>query len=333
MPNMKISVIVPIYNVQQYIRKCIDSIIEQEDVNVEVILVDDCSPDDSCFIASAMLEKAGIPYRSMCHIRNRGLSVARNSGMAIATGDCVYFLDSDDELYDSRSLHTLAAVMESEDADCVVGNYYAFSEKESYISSVYSGYMSSKMGIDALVNNSVPVMAWNKLVKKCVLDHSNLKFYEGILCEDEPWNFMLLCSCGKIVRTGIPTYRYRIRSGSIMKDSKQHQKRLSDASKGFSLMIDYLVREHPALRKNNRLMNVLNSLGMRRMIAALGNGQKSGKPDYLRIRQAQSQLKGTASWKCIISRLHLMLPAPLGCMMMFVLSKIIACRKRCVRKS
>ena len=97
MYNHKVSIIVPVYNVSQYIVKCLDSIYGQTYNNIELILVDDCGSDDSMTIVHDYLAShVSIDAHIISHKKNRGLSAARNSGMEKASGEYVYFLDSDD---------------------------------------------------------------------------------------------------------------------------------------------------------------------------------------------------------------------------------------------
>ena len=99
---MTVSIIIPIFNVEQYIERCINSVINQTYRQLEVILVDDCSPDNSMNLARQLVEKStnkeGLIFKFIKREENGGLSAARNTGVDIATGEYVYFLDSDDEL-------------------------------------------------------------------------------------------------------------------------------------------------------------------------------------------------------------------------------------------
>ena len=97
-----ISIIIPIYNVEPYIIRCVDSVLRQTYRQLEIILVDDCSPDHSMEIARKHIEAStsskGLKFKYIKHEKNRGLSAARNSGLDAATGEYIYFLDSDDEI-------------------------------------------------------------------------------------------------------------------------------------------------------------------------------------------------------------------------------------------
>ena len=97
---MKVSIIIPVYNVSPYIERCIKSVMNQTYQDIECILVNDASPDDSIDIAKLLIENydGPIQFQILSHGHNRGLSAARNTGIDASTGDYLYFLDSDDEI-------------------------------------------------------------------------------------------------------------------------------------------------------------------------------------------------------------------------------------------
>ena len=97
----KISIVTPVYEVEQYISECTQSVIDQSYDNIEFILVDDCSGDNSINIAEELLVssvKSGLVYKIMRHEHNRGVSAARNTALHVASGDYIFCLDSDDKL-------------------------------------------------------------------------------------------------------------------------------------------------------------------------------------------------------------------------------------------
>ena len=98
---MKITIVVPVYNVEPYIEDCLKSVAEQTyKGDIECIIVDDCTPDGSCAIIEHFINEynGSIDFKLLHHTKNRGLSAARNTGIGAATGEYIYFLDSDDEI-------------------------------------------------------------------------------------------------------------------------------------------------------------------------------------------------------------------------------------------
>ena len=217
----KITVIVPVYNVENYLRKCLDSIIAQTYKNIEIIVVNDGSTDASGQICQ---EYTQIDNRIVyIEKENGGLSEARNVGLDKMTGSYVTFIDSDDwaELDYVEILYK--KIIEYQ-ADISVGNYYSYNEDEetyyfhiygdSYYEKVYDNisifenlYESQEMKSFALIS------AWGKLYKAKLFDY--LRFDKGKLGEDGYFNQKMYLSVNKVVYLNKGLYAYRQRSGSI----------------------------------------------------------------------------------------------------------------------
>ena len=121
---MKVSIIIPVYNVSKYIERCLKSALDQTWKDLEIILVDDCTPDDSMDIARSVLETSSRSnmVTILKHEKNRGLSAARNTGIRQAKGDYLYFLDSDDYL-PVNSIELLADAAIRHNVDFVIGEF------------------------------------------------------------------------------------------------------------------------------------------------------------------------------------------------------------------
>lgn len=212
----KVSIIIPVYNVECYITDCIKSVNRQTYSNIEIILVDDCGSDNSMEVAEAYLSSCPIEYKVVKHSHNRGLSAARNSGLRVATGQYVYFLDSDDEITPS-CIESLVQPLNEQKYDVVVGGYkelsqasltteYNFAESRAIRHNVLSSY----------ANGEWYVMAWNKLCNKSFLIDNQLFFEEGVLHEDVLWTFKVATTASAIYLKNDVTYLYKIRPSSIM---------------------------------------------------------------------------------------------------------------------
>ena len=239
-----ISIIVPVYNVQDYIERCLESLVRQTLQDFELVLVDDCSPDDSIAKAEVFLKSAHIPWKVVHREQNGGLSAARNSGLMESTGEWVQFLDSDDELL-PIALESMIAQAHSGKYDCVVGNYETKYPDHTEISRKYSdfrAYKSNKEILKAYSKGNIPVMAWNKLVRRDLLLKHQLLFKEGMINEDELWTIMLLSKVSSLCLTGEVTYHYYVREGSIMTD-KSEKKAVSSVL-AYNEVKSYLYESH-----------------------------------------------------------------------------------------
>ena len=212
-----ISIIVPIYNVEQYLEQCIESIVTQEEAlkRIEVILVNDCSPDRAGDIA----EKYSNEYdfvKYICHETNQGLSIARNTGISAAKGDWLWFIDSDDWI-EQGSLNTLLKMIEdNHTCDIICIQKKNISQGWSRINDVipHSLCMSGKQYLQSFLQKSVPPKF---IVKHQFLLDNNLFFYPHLLHEDVLHCYTMLYCADKVFVSEKPLYIKRcVRSGSIM---------------------------------------------------------------------------------------------------------------------
>ena len=122
--SMKVSIIIPVYNVAKYIERCLLSVLNQTWPDLEVILVNDCTPDNSMEIVRRVVAShpRGAVVRCLEHEENRGLSAARNTGISASVGDYLYFLDSDDYI-SANAIELLADAAVQKRPDFVIGNY------------------------------------------------------------------------------------------------------------------------------------------------------------------------------------------------------------------
>lgn len=199
---MLISIIIPIYNVSAYIERCLKSVMRQSYGEIECIIVDDASPDDSIEKCERLIEKYKGPIRFsvLYHEHNRGLSAARNTGTESATGDYILYLDSDDALtYDC--IETLVApVLCDASIEMVVGNYERLSDGYPLPATMMSRTdlpEAEFCGREAVRSyffegKGFSVTAWNKLIKRQFLQEHQLRFMEGVLYEDNPWTFQVV---------------------------------------------------------------------------------------------------------------------------------------------
>lgn len=219
----KITVIVPVYNVEDYLDKCLDSVIKQTYKNIEIIVVNDGSTDNSGEICQEYAQKDNrITYVEQ---ENGGLSDARNAGLERMTGSYVTFVDSDDWI-EQDYVEVLYNKLTEYQADVSVGNYYSYNEDEgmyyfhingdSYYEKVFDNvsifenlYESQEMKSFALIS------AWGKLYKASLFDY--IRFDKGKLGEDGYMNQKLYLLVQKVIYINQGLYAYRQRSGSITK--------------------------------------------------------------------------------------------------------------------
>lgn len=214
--NPTISVIVPIYKVEKYLDKCINSIINQTYKNLEIILVDDGSPDKCPQICDQYKKKDG--RIKVIHKPNGGLSDARNAGMKIASGQYISFIDSDDYVSDDF-IETLYDVMKSEKSDIVECETIKFCDGEvakAAQEEFNTLTVKTEEGLKMLIaENGFHQHVWNKLYKAEIV--KGVYFEKGKLNEDEFWTYQIFGKAKKISKINKPMYYYlQQRSTSIM---------------------------------------------------------------------------------------------------------------------
>lgn len=210
-----ISIVVPVYRVEKYLSKCIDSIIRQTYKNLQIILVDDGSPD-RCGVICDEYEKKDSRIE-VIHKPNGGLSDARNAGIDIAKGDFISFVDSDDWLLSDFYQHCYETFIKYE-ADMVACPLCSFYEGENDIEFRLSGdilVLDDTMAMESMFHSDgVPWCAQAKLYKRTLLD--DIRFPKGLLMEDKATTYKLFSKCKRIVFSRREGYMYLIRPESIM---------------------------------------------------------------------------------------------------------------------
>ena len=254
--TIKISVIVPIYKVEQYIKKCIESIINQNYHNLEIILVDDGSPDNCGDICE---QYAKTDNRIIViHKNNGGLSSARNAGIDICSGDYIMFVDSDDWIEKNFCEKALSDILEKK-VDCLSFGYYKhFKDKVVTNITKCPRYLSAEEAIKSIVNldDTIYNFAWNKIYKRNIFER--IRYPEGKLFEDQGTTYKIFDLIGKIYVTNIPLYHYIQREDSIM-GQKLKPNAINDRFDLWKERLTFLKSNYPSIY-NDQLKSLTNHI-------------------------------------------------------------------------
>lgn len=231
--DLLVSVIIPVYQVSDYVERCLLSVMNQTYQNIECIIVDDCSTDDSIAKCERLISTydGSIKFKILHHEKNRGLSAARNTGTNAAFGEYILYLDSDDELT-SDCLELLSKpVKEDASIEMVLGYYNYITDELSTVKEKQKPKreenINSLKGVrDYYFDKKgwFPVTAWNKLIRKDFLIQNQLYFIEGLLYEDQPWTFNVIKYLKHLCIIPTITYLYYRRPNSIVTGISQDQK-------------------------------------------------------------------------------------------------------------
>ncbi len=239
MSNKLVSVIIPIYNVEDYIQKCVISVVQQSYSNIEIICVNDGSEDNSI----SKLREIEDSRIIIINKKNGGLSDARNYGIDNCNGEYIYLLDADDYI-DKECIEKMVYEMNNNNADIVMSDYKMITENDEPFSIIrkkrLQNIVESGPGIyERYFGYTVLNTAWGKLYKKdCFID---VRYPVGKLHEDEYVTYKLICSANKVVSINDEFYYYRLRNNSIM-NVKWTEKNL-EVIEAFDEKIKYMRKE------------------------------------------------------------------------------------------
>ena len=243
MKDPLISVIVPVYKTQAYLDRCVGSIRNQTYGNLEIILVDDGSPDRSAEVCEAFAREDS--RIRVIHKENGGLSSARNAGLDVMTGEYVAFVDSDDDIAPDM-LRTLYDLCIAHDAQIACGGIERVNDQGhvNYFNANVEDFLSLSRGEalrELLENYRITNSACDKLFHRAVFE--DLRMTEGILYEDFDIMYRCLNRADRVVYTGRPLYHYYLSQGSILRGN--FNARQFDAVAAAKKRMAFYEREYP----------------------------------------------------------------------------------------
>lgn len=210
------SIIVPIYNVEDYLEECVESIVNQTFKDYEIILVDDGSQDKSGLLADELAKE--YPNIMVIHKENGGLSSSRNVGIQNAKGEYILFVDSDDKLSDADALQRISDNIDNKEI-VLLGfeKWYSDNSVAAIVKDVkFDGSNIDEVIFNLIKGNNFVSSACNKCISRDFLIKNNLFFKEGILSEDVEWSVRLLVCMKSVGSVDGSYYMYRqTREGSI----------------------------------------------------------------------------------------------------------------------
>ena len=254
---MIVSIIIPVYQVSAYIERCLLSVMKQDYSDIECIIVDDATKDDSILKCEKLIENYSGPiqFKIIHHPTNYGVSAARNTGTNAATGNYLYYLDSDDEITSDCIGKLLTPIMEDDTIDMVQGNYVQDENGEIIykgISPIASIRLSSNDDVrkQFMEYYNINVFPCNKLLKRSFILEHKLYFKEKIRFEDQLWLFYLLKYLENTYIHNDVTYLYHIRPLSFLTDTKNSKEK----GNSFQIVFDEILN-HLTVGKEQQELN------------------------------------------------------------------------------
>lgn len=258
---LRISVIIPIYNVEQYVQRCLESVMIQTISNAEIecIVVDDCGQDHSMSIVhKTIVEYQGpIRFEVICHDKNRGLSAARNTGLCHSTGDFVFFIDSDDYLMPDSFQYFLDNLKRYPDVDMLMGNVKNCKGGDLLIRQIEEPWLIDDCNVfyRRMLHHQIYLYAWNKMIRRKLLMDFDIRFIEGVLYEDQCWSYELFSHLSSILLMPQITYIYENNPSSIVNTAFTGEKG-ELALKSYTISINKMLDNPPSPTRYKSNMTV-----------------------------------------------------------------------------
>ena len=244
---MKLSIIIPMYNAENYILRCLDSLLDQdlEKNKYEIIIINDGSIDNSF----SLVNSYAVKYSNILIInqKNKGVSIARNKGVKQAKGKYIYFVDADDYIA-SNVLELLLFYIDNNDLD-ILGFNTIETEKNNLNESVNIADLKNKelkvtSGVDYISQNNYQNPIWWYLINRDFLKASKVIFLEGVFLEGSIFTAQLICKAEKIAHVPLDVYRYVNNPDSTMRSSEtKHYGKLIKDFEFIALEFEKLIRK------------------------------------------------------------------------------------------
>jgi glycosyltransferase involved in cell wall biosynthesis len=239
-----VSINIPVFKCEDYIVRCLDSVKNQTYQNLEIILVNDCTPDNSvALIEKYIAEHPDLKMVLYHNENNEGLSVVRNRGIELSAGKYIYMLDSDDYI-STDCIEKLVAVSEKENSDITVGETICFDSKENKekllfpIKTQEKSLEGNDFIFERFIDGDWPIIAPNKLYNREWINANKLRFIKGLFSQDELWAFHCAFKINKIAFIKDITYIYYLHGASTIFNKKKinfenHQTIVEYFTKGY----------------------------------------------------------------------------------------------------
>jgi glycosyltransferase involved in cell wall biosynthesis len=235
-----ISIIVPIYKVENYIERCVRSLLEQTYTGIEYIFVDDCSPDSSISILRKVIKEYPTridQIKIISHEKNMGLPAARNTGLKMAIGDYIFHCDSDDYV-EKDMIEKMYQTAKEKDADIVWCDWYlSFAKNERYMKQPH--YDTPLDALKGILSGTMKFNVWNKLIKRDLYINNKISFPDGHgMAED--MTMIRLFACARSVAYLPKAFYHYVRLNENAFTMNQSPKQLQDILYNTNETIDYI---------------------------------------------------------------------------------------------
>ena len=290
----KISVIIPVYNVEKYLHQCLDSVINQTLNDIEIICINDGSTDSSLEILKDYKKKD--KRIIVIDQKNAGQSVARNAGLDIAKSNYILFIDSDDWI-ELDTLKNLYDVMMSENVDIVMSRFEVVAENQTdsgninrfkaYYASLEKSEGKHKFKGEFTAYRSSPCC---KLFKKQIIDQHKLRFPTGLINEDEAWHWYYFANVKNLYYLNKVHYNRRMRDDSTMSNLNKLSIGALDALSILECVYDYLIKNNIYTKYHKQYTQWFESI-KKIVLTRIGSNDELRKKTDEKIKYLDSKIE------------------------------------------
>ena len=275
--DILVSIIVPVYNVEEYLERCVDSILNQTYGNLEVILVDDGAKDSSGHICDSYARKDA--RVRVIHKENGGLSSARNAGIDVAAGEYLEFVDSDDWI-EPDAVESMLSLAVTNNVELVVGGRYDVKaktgEKKKGLCPPRTEVISAEEMVGRMFRwDNCDSAASDKLFHRRLF--AQIRFPYGKVCEDVPIMYKIVLDAGRVALLNKPIYNYFHRPGSITFSAVSEKN--FHFSQHTAVIYPYILKNHPQLKQEARYLRV------RSLVYSVQSVDLASREDYWKFAQ------------------------------------------------
>jgi len=288
--NPLVTISIPIFKCEKFIIRCLESVKNQTYKNLEIVLVNDCTPDDSMLLVKNFMDaNPDLTIKIIEHQENSGLSVVRNNGIKASTGKYLFFLDSDDEIT-TDCIELLVEKAEKTDAQIIIAQnrwintfenttkdfgFPTITEKKYYDNNLEIFSVYSKGGF--------PSSSWNKLFKRDFIVDNQIYFVPGLFAQDELWFFHLLLKTDTLAIIDDITYLYYLHGESVIFNRKKKN------FENYLTILEYLTKSYKEEKNSELKMLIKNKIILFKEMVLVMQWKALKDKEYLKTNISRMQ--------------------------------------------
>ncbi|SUX46939.1 glycosyltransferase family 2 protein [Chryseobacterium indoltheticum] len=288
--NPLVTISIPIFKCEKFIIRCLESVKNQTYKNLEIVLVNDCTPDDSMLLVKNFMDaNPDLTIKIIEHQENSGLSVVRNNGIKASTGKYLFFLDSDDEIT-TDCIELLVKKAEKTDAQIIIAQnrwintfdnttkdfgFPTITEKKYYDNNLEIFSVYSKGGF--------PSSSWNKLFKRDFIVDNQIYFVPGLFAQDELWFFHLLLKTDTLAIIDDITYLYYLHGESVIFNRKKKN------FENYLTILEYLTKSYKEEKNSELKMLIKNKIILFKEMVLVMQWKALKDKEYLKTNISRMQ--------------------------------------------